>query len=266
MPFRSVLVMYQKPGRREERLSRKAVKAALDACHLKQTWKQRESAAKKDAAGKDLIITLGGDGTFLTAAHVAKEKQPILGVNADVSRKEGFLLKANRRTIAAVMKRVMAGRYSLKKLDTIEARVNGKLLPTRAMNEFFIGADKPYLTARYEVQLGKRKETHRSSGLLVATETGMHAWAGSAGKRKLAVKTGEAGFVVREPYQHKLFADYKIMQGKLKTGERITFISRMKKAILVADSLGREFTLRNGDRVSLSPSGRTIAAIQPHKR
>ncbi len=47
---------------------------------------------EKDLEDKDLIVSLGGDGTFLKTASMVKDnKLPIFGVNTDPSRSVGHL-------------------------------------------------------------------------------------------------------------------------------------------------------------------------------
>lgn len=61
----------------------------------------------------------------------------------------------------------------------------------RAVNDFFIGP-RSHTSARYEIGLGERRETHSSSGLIVSTGLGSTAWMKSiiTGARAIAAGLG----------------------------------------------------------------------------
>ena len=47
---------------------------------------------QQDFEDKDIIMSLGGDGTFLkTASYIKNSQKPILGVNTDPQRSVGML-------------------------------------------------------------------------------------------------------------------------------------------------------------------------------
>lgn len=48
----------------------------------------------------DLLIPIGGDGTFLSAAsRITDNKKPVIGFNSDPNRSEGHLCLPNKYTI-----------------------------------------------------------------------------------------------------------------------------------------------------------------------
>src|SRR3989338_8400677 len=73
---------------------------------------------KVDFSPFDLIITVGGDGTFLEAARSIKS-QLILGVNSDPSWSVGRFCSADASTFESVLKNIIARKVSIKKFPRI---------------------------------------------------------------------------------------------------------------------------------------------------
>ena len=91
------------------------------------------AAAVQDA---EMMIVLGGDGSLLRAAELARPAGvPLLGVNLG---HVGFLAEAEVENLADAVDCVVRGRYDVEERMTVEvtARLNGQLLAdTWALNE-----------------------------------------------------------------------------------------------------------------------------------
>ena len=62
----------------------------------KLTISQEWPLTSKDTKGKSLVISLGGDGTYLrTASMILNDKVPLLGINSDPKRSSGVLCGKN---------------------------------------------------------------------------------------------------------------------------------------------------------------------------
>lgn len=258
----TALVVYTASSSKEDK---EAVASVLGALRSRKTAaraveRRKLSSAKFNGAG--VCVAVGGDGTFLYAARFIPEGKPVIGVNSDPKRKEGYLLAATAKTFPAILKKFLEGKAATRELPTLECAVNGKRLPIFAVNEFYVGALKSYRTSRYEIMSGGRKEVHRSSGIIAATPQGVNAWARSAGM-SIHIPQGSFAYVVREPYENKVFSDYHLKKGILKKGRRLAVISKMKDGVVVADSLGEEFHLRFNDVVRIGLSGRTVHSVVP---
>ena len=69
----------------------------------------------------DVLVVLGGDGTFLRAATaVAEVDVPLIGINLG---KVGFLSKAEAGDMEAVLAAIVAGEYSLEERLALEGRI-----------------------------------------------------------------------------------------------------------------------------------------------
>ena len=75
----------------------------------------------RELPGTDVLVVLGGDGTFLRAARaVADVDVPLLGINVG---KVGFLSKVEAGDLVRTLDRLEAGRYTLEHRMALEGRV-----------------------------------------------------------------------------------------------------------------------------------------------
>ncbi len=88
------------------------------------------------AVGCELVLVLGGDGTFLRAAELARNAEiPVLGINLG---RIGFLAEAEAEAIDTVLEHVVDRSYRVEERMTLDiaVRANGEVI-TRgwALNE-----------------------------------------------------------------------------------------------------------------------------------
>nr|BAL58619.1 ATP-NAD/AcoX kinase [Candidatus Acetothermum autotrophicum] len=131
----------------------------------------------------DLVVTLGGDGTFLKGARIAAELDlPIVGVNLGSL---GFLTSVGIENIESALEQVLTDSFALETRIRIEARSVGATAPIKtctALNE--IGLVHTEISRRTEIELfaGERSlGSYPGDGVLIATPTGSTAYALSAG-------------------------------------------------------------------------------------
>ncbi len=135
------------------------------------------------AAGCELAVVLGGDGTLLRAAELARTPGvPLLGVNLG---HVGFLAEAEREELAGLVDRVVQRDYSVEERMTIdvEIRVGGeRVAQTWALNEASVekAARERMLEVVAEVD-GRPLSRWGCDGVVCATPTGSTAYAFSAG-------------------------------------------------------------------------------------
>jgi NAD+ kinase len=135
------------------------------------------------AAGAELVFVLGGDGTLLRAAELARPAGvPVLGVNMG---RVGFLAEADSDALDYTMTRVIDGRYQVEERMTIDVTVtvDGEVIvETWALNEASVekSTRERVLDALIEVD-GRPVSSFGCDGVLCATPTGSTAYAFSAG-------------------------------------------------------------------------------------
>src|ERR1700758_498963 len=138
---------------------------------------------EKAALGCELVVGLGGDGTFLRAAELARNADvPVLGMNLG---RIGFLAEAETEAIDSVLEHVVARSYRIEERLTLDiaVRVNGEVVSHGwALNEASLekGPRLGVLGVVLEVD-GRPVSTFGCDGVLVSTPTGSTAYAFSAG-------------------------------------------------------------------------------------
>jgi NAD+ kinase len=135
------------------------------------------------AEGCELVLVLGGDGTFLRAAELARNAGiPVLGVNLG---RIGFLAEAEAEAIDLVLEHVIARDYRVEERLTLDivVRHRGSVIEQGwALNEASLekGLRLGVLGVVVEID-GRPVSTFGCDGVLVSTPTGSTAYAFSAG-------------------------------------------------------------------------------------
>lgn len=147
------------------------------------TFEVYEIRTKSDVQPEtDLVLSMGGDGTFLSAAHVVADiGLPILGVNFG---RIGFLCE-NRPE--AVRKALMEGDFSIEYRTVLNATLKGPearrtigMLPY-SVNEVALHRSGSSVLGIHVSVDGEPLPTYWADGLLVATPSGSTAYSLSVG-------------------------------------------------------------------------------------
>ena len=155
---------------------------ALDS--LKELVKQPIRVVKESALQKtDLLMAIGGDGTVLTAAHIALGHDiPILGVNAG---RVGFLAETRVEGLTKTLDSLLAGDFSTRERMMIEAAVyHGKkcIAKQTVLNEVHVRAHAPERMVNINVTYNDTCLTeYWADSILVSTPTGSTAYNLAAG-------------------------------------------------------------------------------------
>jgi NAD+ kinase len=135
------------------------------------------------AEGCELVLVVGGDGTFLRAAELARNAGiPVLGVNLG---RIGFLAEAEAEHIDLVLDHVVARDYQVEDRLTLDVVVRQRGCVVEqgwALNEASLekGPRLGVLGVVVEID-GRPVSTFGCDGVLVSTPTGSTAYAFSAG-------------------------------------------------------------------------------------
>ncbi len=129
----------------------------------------------------DMVVTFGGDGTFLGAARlVGRFAKPILGINLG---KLGFLAEVAPQEIEKAVEDLVAKRYVVEErllLAATSRAISGKVL--HAVNDIVLDKSRSSRVVDLETYIdGKFAATFRADGLIVSTPTGSTAYALSSG-------------------------------------------------------------------------------------
>ncbi|SIS19601.1 NAD kinase [Williamsia sterculiae] len=157
----------------------------VDPAHLRSIGAEVAvtSADPGSAAGCEVVIVLGGDGTFLRAAELAYPASiPVLGINLG---RIGFLAEAEANRVDEVMVQLISGDYRVEDRMTLDVAVlvDGETHGSSwALNEASVQnpSGQGVLGLVTEVD-GRPVSAFGADGILVSTPTGSTAYAFSAG-------------------------------------------------------------------------------------
>lgn len=129
----------------------------------------------------DLVLVLGGDGTFLSVTRGCPESTPVAGINLGTL---GFLTEHAPEQAFDLLDRILAGDITVERRARLRVRIDGggdgrELI---ALNDVVItkAALARILTICVEVE-GEFLSRYRADGLILATPTGSTAYNLSAG-------------------------------------------------------------------------------------
>ncbi|MDQ3885624.1 MAG: NAD kinase [Actinomycetota bacterium] len=140
-------------------------------------------AGPRAADGAEIVLALGGDGTLLRGAEMARPAEvPILGVNLG---RVGFLAESDRAGLETAVAAVVARDYAVDERMTVDVTATcygTPVVSTWALNEASV--EKSIRERILEVMLevdSRPVSAFGCDGILCATPTGSTAYAFSAG-------------------------------------------------------------------------------------
>ncbi|CAG9762274.1 unnamed protein product [Ceutorhynchus assimilis] len=173
----------------------------------------RYQYTEDDIEDADVVIPIGGDGTFLLAASmIFDNKKPVVGLNSDPNRSEGYLCLPKkystnirnaverlnsgnfkwlmrsriRTTLLVCDEKKITGRYLhdnesdqfRRQKDSIVTGETTKVLPCLALNEVFMGETLSARVSHLQLRLnGSTENTNlKCSGICISTGTGSTSW------------------------------------------------------------------------------------------
>jgi NAD+ kinase len=145
--------------------------------------RQPEATLREHAANTDLLVTIGGDGTFLYGARLAAPRGiPVLGVNRG---RLGFLTDVEVAALPRSLEAFAAGRFHTQPRSMLEAVIPGDsdnpAWETLALNEVAVKSGGVAVARIRVEQDGELLGDFDADGMVVATATGSTAYAMSAG-------------------------------------------------------------------------------------
>jgi len=254
--FKKILIVYS------EKLSEK---------HLKTVEKVREILKNENTHviraneiddiyfnDVDLVLTIGGDGTFIRAATLVKDAI-IMGINSEPEFSEGGLTSIKEDELDFINE-ILKGKFKTTEKDRIKVKINGKELKEIVLNEVYVGAEHQYHTSRYIIKTKEKQEEQRSSGVLIATGSGSHAWYKSAGGAPFTSDSKKLRFLVREPFLGNLFKP-KMLNGEIKQGDKIEFISKRHAEQVIALDSNKLYPFNNNSVAEIELSENPLRVI-----
>lgn len=212
-----------------------------------------------DASRFDLVITVGGDGTFLGASH-SVGTTPILGINSSPSYSVGFFCAGRSTNAVQIISRALRGTLGLCPLTRMKVSLNGKPVATRILNDALFCHAHPAATSRYTLKTKRAQEAQKSSGFWIGPAAGSTAAQRSAGGRVLPLSSQKLQLVVREPYT-PLGERTRIRHLFLEPGESLEVISRMPDSRLFVDGPDSSVVVSFGDRLTFEHADEPLMLV-----
>ena len=214
----------------------------------------------------DLIMTVGGDGTLLSASHQIGPGVPLLGVNSAPEHSVGFFCGAKKGSVLGTVRAALDGTLKRVVLSRMRVQKDDATIHARVLNEALFCAASPAATSRYILRIFDAKgemlaeEEQRSSGLWIGPAAGSTAAQKSAGGRVLPLSSRRIQYVVREPYTPYGIA-LKLTVGLAPDGGRVELRNKMREAKIFLDGHHNVHDSTIGDVITMSQSAETLTVL-----
>lgn len=206
----------------------------------------------------DLIISVGGDGTFLDASHFT-ENVPLLGVNSSSSSSFGHFCIANEQTFRTVLDTIESGAITPIEISRLKLVLNQTTLSELVLNEVLVTHTNPAATSRYFIEIDNTKEEQRSSGIWIGTAAGSTGSLRSAGGRVVAITDEQIQYIVREPCLRPN-EHWRLLKGMVDRNSEIRIISQMRTGALFVDGQHINYHFGLGDNLYVRRSPHNLKA------
>lgn len=236
--------------------------ATVDAVHAELERQKIEyvSVARSELIDPiedvDLVIAVGGDGTFIDASHFL-EDIPLLGVNSSKSSSYGHFCLAQSENFPDIMSRIRESEIETTNIMRLSLKLNGQQLRQKALNEVLIAHTNPGATSRYILNIKNKTEEQKSSGIWIGTPAGSTGSLRSAGGVIQDIFASEYQYLVREaclrPHEN-----WNLLKGLLNRDESISMTSEMRLGAIFIDGPHVEFPFTLGDELVIRPSNHDL--------
>ena len=214
------------------------------------------------AAGADVLVVLGGDGTLLAASHLVDRPVPVLGVNFGSL---GFLTEITMAELYPTLEGVLRGDYRFEERRMLHARVQQRDTADTTgdvLNDVVVTKAALSRIIEFDVAIdGLFVSAFRADGLIVSSPTGSTAYNLAAGGPILH-PTLDA--VVLTPICPHMLANRPLVVSDRSSIEVRLRAGRESDAHLTLDGQ-RGFPLRGGDVVTVTRSPRTIRLVKAQR-
>ena len=137
---------------------------------------------EEDNFEADMILSMGGDGTFLKAAsHVGNKNIPILGINTG---RLGFLADVSPEELEETFEDIYKNNYKIEDRSVLQVTSEGQPLKSTpfGLNEIAVlKRDSSSMITIHTSINGAYLTTYQADGLVIATPTGSTAYSLSIG-------------------------------------------------------------------------------------
>ncbi len=209
-----------------------AVEDTLKRYHL--SYEKSERGRKLDYDRFNLIITVGGDGTFFEAARQVRN-QFILGINSDPQWSVGRLCSATKDNFNDILSTLLNDQPNIVRRNRLKVTSKRAGHTVHFINDILVCHANPASLSRYTLCIGKHAEEQRSSGVWISTAAGSTGAIHSAGGQILDPASLDFQYMPRELYAGWGGGHYHLRGGVLPQGTPMHISSLMQDGVVFID-------------------------------
>jgi len=216
-----------------------------------RVWREEIRGPGGVSDATQLVISVGGDGTLLDAAHHVRTR-PMLGINSDPNNSVGHLCAGVAAEVERLLSPILEGRVSPSVRRRMRVHVDDREISTPVLNDVLISHPNPAGTSRYTLRLDGRVERQRSGGLWVSTATGSTGAALAAGGERMDPQAAQLQYVVREAMAPKQGCSRDMVHGYVADGATLSVEWWKRQGRVYIDGPRVSHQVRMGEVVHLS--------------
>ncbi|MDH5719344.1 MAG: hypothetical protein OEZ13_01865 [Spirochaetia bacterium] len=231
------------------------VKKTLNKINIPTLIYQRGSGRMPILKEDDLLVSLGGDGTFIFSSHHCKNTK-VLGLNSAPLSSIGHychpIYPNDKEKLLKLLENILSGAEKPKTIERLDFFINNQFCGIPVLNDVLVSEKSPCTTTRYMLEFNDKSYSQKSSGIWIATATGSSAAFQSAGGKvfteKSKTKQKQYGFQVRELYKKTKDS----MTGALvNEKDHFKIISGMATGFIFLDGSHRFFPFTFGEELTI---------------
>ncbi|MCD7900031.1 MAG: NAD kinase [Bacteroides sp.] len=209
----------------------------------------------------DMVISVGGDGTFLRAAsRVVKKDIPILGINTG---RLGFLADVAPAEIGTTIDDIYHNHYQLEERTVLQLKSNDQRLKFSpyGLNEIAVlKRDSSSMISIHTSVNGEFLTTYQADGLIIATPTGSTAYSLSVGGPIIVPQSNTIALTPVAP--HSLNMRPIIIRDDWEI--KLDIESRSHHFLVAID--GRNETWKESNQLIISKADYTVKVVKRHNQ
>lgn len=207
----------------------------------------------------DMVISIGGDGTFLKAANrVGRKSIPILGINTG---RLGFLADISPEEIDIIFEEIYKNQYTVEERSVLQLKCENETFenPPYALNEIAVlKRDSSSMISIRTAINGSHLTTYQADGLVIATPTGSTAYSLSVGGPIMVPHSKTIAMTPVAP--HSLNVRPIVIRDDWEITLEVE--SRSHNFLVAID--GRNESCQEGTRLTISRADYTIKVVKRH--
>lgn len=236
------------------------VRSVLDAAGIEYGIAVRGKPGCFDV-NHDLVISIGGDGTFLDASHSLdsqpdpRKRVPLLGVNSAPESSFGNYCNATAANFQVIFERILSGKEYCHDVARLIATIDNRPIDVPVLNEVLVAGQNAAATARYNLRLDGKVSSQRSSGLIIATPSGTTGILHSAGGKVIPLNSTRFAYQVLARFARPE-DNLDFNSGFVSFGDKLVVESTMSNGKIYIDGPHKEYAFKRGSvlEVAVDPN------------